>query len=54
MSITRLLSDADPDMIVTGLAVWLEPSACGNVYLRFYPFGGLLRETIEWTTRLAG
>jgi len=47
VSITRLLTTAGPDPIITALAKALDPAVHGQVGLHFYPFGGFLK-TAEW------
>src|SRR5690606_25129041 len=47
LSITQLLGSAGPDTIIEELAAGLDPAKHGDVYLHFYPFGGLSK-TAEW------
>ena len=47
VSITRLLSTAGPDALISELAASLDPAQHGEVFLHFYPFGGLAR-TAQW------
>ncbi|UUP16703.1 methylenetetrahydrofolate reductase [Nitratireductor thuwali] len=47
VSITRVLSTAGPDPLVTALAAGLDPAVHGSVSLHLYPFGGLLKSA-EW------
>lgn len=46
-SITRLLVTAGPDELIKELARGLDPATHGEVFLHFYPFGGL-RTTAAW------
>jgi len=46
LSITRLIGSAGPDKMVHALARGLRPEH-GEVYLHFYPFGGL-EKTVDW------
>src|SRR5512139_637484 len=47
MSITQLIGSAGPDSIINEMALGLDPAVHGDVYLHFYPFGGLPK-TAEW------
>jgi methylenetetrahydrofolate reductase (NADPH) len=47
VSITQLVTTAGPDALVTELAGSIDPAKHGEVFLHFYPFGGLAR-TAQW------
>jgi methylenetetrahydrofolate reductase (NADPH) len=47
LSLTQLIGSAGPDSIIEDLAEGLDPARHGDVYLHFYPFGGLAK-TAEW------
>jgi methylenetetrahydrofolate reductase (NADPH) len=47
VSITKLLNTAGPDALISELAAGIEPARHGDVFLHFYPFGGLAR-TARW------
>jgi methylenetetrahydrofolate reductase (NADPH) len=47
VSITKLLSTAGPDPLISELAGSIDPAKHGEVLLHFYPFGGLAR-TAQW------
>jgi methylenetetrahydrofolate reductase (NADPH) len=47
VSITKLLNTAGPDALISELAASLEPARHGEVFLHFYPFGGLAK-TAQW------
>lgn len=51
LSITKLVGTAGPDKLVEGVAAGLGPQH-GEVYLHFYPFGGL-EKTVDWITAFA-
>jgi methylenetetrahydrofolate reductase (NADPH) len=47
VSITRLLNTAGPDALISELAASIDPARHGEVFLHFYPFGGLAK-TVRW------
>jgi methylenetetrahydrofolate reductase (NADPH) len=47
VSITKLLNTAGPDALICELAAGIEPARHGDVFLHFYPFGGLAK-TARW------
>jgi methylenetetrahydrofolate reductase (NADH) len=47
VSITRLLNTAGPDALISELAGSLDPAKHGEVFIHFYPFGGLAK-TAQW------
>jgi methylenetetrahydrofolate reductase (NADPH) len=47
VSITQLVTTAGPDALVTELAGSIDPAKHGEVFLHFYPFGGLAK-TAQW------
>lgn len=47
VSITKLLTTAGPDALIAELAASIEPARHGEVFLHFYPFGGLAK-TAQW------
>jgi methylenetetrahydrofolate reductase (NADPH) len=47
LSITQLIGSAGPNSIIEEMAQGLDPARHGDVYLHFYPFGGLAK-TAEW------
>jgi methylenetetrahydrofolate reductase (NADPH) len=47
VSITRLLNTAGPDALICELAASIDPARHGEVFLHYYPFGGLAR-TAQW------
>jgi methylenetetrahydrofolate reductase (NADPH) len=49
VSITQLVTTAGPDALVTELAANIDPAKHGEVFLHFYPFGGLAR-TARWVS----
>jgi methylenetetrahydrofolate reductase (NADPH) len=53
VSITRLLNTAGPDALISELAARIEPARHGEIFIHFYPFGGLLR-TAQWVRELSG
>jgi methylenetetrahydrofolate reductase (NADPH) len=52
VSITKLLNTAGPDALITELAGSLDPGRHGDVFLHFYPFGGLAK-TAQWVSDFA-
>ncbi|MGH2347039.1 MAG: methylenetetrahydrofolate reductase [Chloroflexota bacterium] len=52
VSITRLLSAATPDLMLSRLGKLTEAEAVGRVKLHLYPFGGLEKLT-EWLAAMA-
>jgi methylenetetrahydrofolate reductase (NADPH) len=53
VSITRLLSTAGPNALISELAAGIDPARHGEVLLHFCPFGGLAR-TAQWVRDFAG
>ena len=53
VSITKLLTTARPDALVSELAAGIDPARHGEVFLHFYPFGGLAR-TAQWVRDFSG
>jgi methylenetetrahydrofolate reductase (NADPH) len=53
VSITKLLTTAGPDALVSELAAGIDPARHGKVLLHFYPFGGLAR-TAQWVRDFSG
>lgn len=47
VSIAKLLNTAGPDALIAELAASINPARHGEVYLHFYPFGGLAK-TAHW------
>lgn len=47
VSITRLLTTAGPDALLSELAAGIEPARHGDVFFHLYPFGGLAK-TARW------
>jgi methylenetetrahydrofolate reductase (NADPH) len=47
VSLTQLLNTAGPDALVSELAGSIDPAKHGEVFLHFYPFGGLAK-TAQW------
>ena len=47
VSITQLVTTAGPDALITELAGSIDPAKHGQVFLHFYPFGGLAK-TAQW------
>ena len=52
VSITKLLNTAGPDALIGELAGSIAPAKHGEVFLHFYPFGGLAR-TAQWARDFA-
>jgi methylenetetrahydrofolate reductase (NADH) len=52
VSITKLLNTAGPDALISELAASIDPARHGEVFLHFYPFGGLAR-TAQWARDFA-
>ena len=50
LSLTRVLSPAGPDALVTELETHLDPAIHGKVSVHLYPFGGI-RRTVEWVAQ---
>jgi methylenetetrahydrofolate reductase (NADPH) len=53
VSLAHLLNTAGPDSVVTQLERSLEQGHFGDVYLHFFPFGGV-RRTADWIHRFPG
>jgi methylenetetrahydrofolate reductase (NADPH) len=51
-SITQLVTTAGPDALIAELAGSIDPGKHGQVYLHFYPFGGLAK-TAQWIRDLS-
>jgi methylenetetrahydrofolate reductase (NADPH) len=47
VSITKLLNTAGPEALIAELAAGLDPARHGEVFLHFYPFGGLAKSA-QW------
>jgi methylenetetrahydrofolate reductase (NADH) len=52
VSITKLLTTAGPDALITELAGGIDPAQHGEVFLHVYPFGGLAKSA-QWVRDFA-
>jgi methylenetetrahydrofolate reductase (NADPH) len=52
VSITKLVTTAGPDALITELAGGIDPTQHGEVFLHIYPFGGLARSA-QWVRDFA-
>ncbi len=52
VSITKLVTTAGPDALITELAGGIDPAQHGEVFLHLYPFGGLAKSA-QWVRDFA-